>query len=68
LLYEYVLGLTGKPKPRLLYIPTAVAESAEGVVHFYEIFHGRADVTHLRTFPWPPANLRDLILCRTRSA
>ncbi|HEX4526672.1 MAG TPA: peptidase E [Gaiellaceae bacterium] len=62
LLYDYVLGLTGKQKPKLLYIPTAAAESAEGVVYFYETFHGRADLTHLRTYPWPPENLRELIL------
>ena len=32
LLYEYVLDVTGKPKPKLLYVPTAVAESrAEAV-------------------------------------
>jgi peptidase E len=62
LLYEYVLRLTGKPKPRLLYIPTAGAESAEWIVEFYETVHGRADVTLLRTFPWPPENLRDLVL------
>ncbi len=62
LLYEYVLGLTGKPKPKLLYIPTAVAESPEGIVGFYERFQDRAELSHLRTFPWPPADLRDVIL------
>ncbi len=62
LLHDYVLGLTGKPKPRLLYVPTATAESAEAIVGFYELFRGRAELNHLCTFPWPPEDLRDLIL------
>src|SRR3954471_21103797 len=61
-LYDYVLGLTRKTRPRVLYVPTAVAESADGIVTFYERFGGRAECSHLRTFPWPPANLRELIL------
>jgi dipeptidase E len=61
-LYEYVLGLTGKERPRMLYVPTAVAEDAAGIVMFYERFRGRIEASHLRTFPWPPANLRELIL------
>jgi dipeptidase E len=64
LLYEYVLGLTGKPQPKLLYVPTAVAESADAVVGFYERFRGRGELNHLLTFPWPPENLRDLILAQ----
>ena len=61
-LYDYVLGLTGKTRPRLLYVPTAVADSADGIVTFYEWFLDRAECSHVRTFPWPPANLRELIL------
>jgi dipeptidase E len=64
-LYDYVLALTGKATPRLLYVPTALADSvhsAEGVLGFYDNFRGRGEVSHLLTFPWPPANLRELIL------
>jgi peptidase E len=61
-LYEYVLGLTGKQKPKLLYVPTAAAESNGAIVGFYELFRGRAERDHLRTFPWPPEDLRGLIL------
>jgi peptidase E len=61
-LYDYVLGLTGKTRPRLLFIPTAAADSADGIVMFYEWFAGRAECSHMRTFPWPPANLREVIL------
>src|SRR5947207_8392677 len=61
-LYDYVLGITGKSQPRLLYVPTAIAESADGIVSFYERLRGRAERSHLRTFPWPPPDLRQLIL------
>jgi dipeptidase E len=62
LLYEYVLSLTAKTRPKLLYVPTAVAESAEAIVGFYERFRELAELNHLCTFPWPPEDLRDLIL------
>jgi dipeptidase E len=62
LLYEYVLALTGKPRPKLLYVPTAVAESSEAIVDTYERFRDLAELDHLRTFPWPPEDLRELIL------
>jgi dipeptidase E len=61
-LYDYVLGLTGKERPRILYVPTAISENAEGIVSFYERFRERGELSHLRTFPWPPENLRELIL------
>ena len=61
-LYEYILGLSGKERPRALFIPTASAEEAEYIVWFYERFAPRAEATHLNTFPYPPENVRDLIL------
>jgi dipeptidase E len=65
LLYDYVLALTGKSQPRLLYLPTALADSphsGEGVIAFYDNLRGRAEVSHLFAFPWPPGNLRELVL------
>jgi dipeptidase E len=62
LLYDYVLALTGKERPRLLYVPTATGDSDEAVVSFYERFAGRGELSHLKTFPWPPDELRELIL------
>ena len=61
-LYEYILGLSGKARPRALFIPTASAENAEYIVWFYERFAQRAEAAHLNTFPWPPKDVRDLIL------
>jgi dipeptidase E len=62
LLYEYVLALTGKERPRLLYVPTAIGDSDQGIVGFYERFAGCGELSHLKTFPWPPEDLRELVL------
>ncbi len=62
LLHDYVLGLTGQERPRMLWVPTAAADSDEYTVWFYENFSRRAEVSTLKTFPWPPENLRELIL------
>jgi dipeptidase E len=61
-LHDYVLALTGKERPRLLYVPTAIGDSDEGIVMFYERFAGRGELSHLKTFPWPPQDVRGLIL------
>jgi dipeptidase E len=61
-LFDYAVGVAGKEKPRLLYVPTAIAEEPDAIVRFYERFAGRGELSHLRTFPWPPENLRELIL------
>jgi dipeptidase E len=59
-LLEHALGLArGK---RVLYVPTASAENAGGTVLWYERLRGRAELTHLSFFPWPPAGLRGLAL------
>src|SRR3954468_7035644 len=62
LLHDYVLGLTGKDRPRLLWVPTASADNLEYTVWFYETFSRRAEVSTLMTFPFPPENLRERIL------
>src|SRR3954452_25193150 len=61
-LYHYVVGLTGKERPRMLYVPTAIGDDPEGIVAFYERFGSIVEPSHLRTFPWPPEDLRELIL------
>jgi dipeptidase E len=62
LLYDYALALTGKERPRLLFVPTAVGDDASDSLWFYERFAGRADASHLPVFPWPPERLRETIL------
>ncbi len=62
LLFTYVLGLTGKERPRILLVPTASADDNDFIARFYELNVARADVSVLRTFPWPPLDLRGAIL------
>jgi peptidase E len=61
-LLEYILGLA--PGKRLLYVPTAGIEDPTRTVWWYERLHGRAEMTHLHFFPWPPSGLRDLVLAQ----
>jgi peptidase E len=62
LLWRYVLEVVGKPRPRMLFVPTASADHEGYALWFYERFARRADVSTLMTFPWPPENLRELVL------
>jgi dipeptidase E len=61
-LHGYVLGLTGKDRPRLLIVPTAMAEADGVIAMYYERFALHTDPLVLRTFPWPPDDLRSRIL------
>ena len=49
---------------RILYVPTASAENASGIVGWYERLRGRAELAHLSFFPWPAADLRELALAQ----
>jgi peptidase E len=60
LLHDYILGLARGD--RVLYVPTASAESPEYKVYFYERFAGRARCSTLDFFPWPPEDLREFVL------
>jgi peptidase E len=62
LLFEFVLGLTGKERPRLALVPTAANERDDEIAWFSERNAARADVSVLRTFPWPPQELREFVL------
>jgi peptidase E len=61
-LYDHVLDVVGKERPRMLYVPTAIADEAEGFLMFHETFGRRAELSYLPVFPWPPENLRERIL------
>jgi dipeptidase E len=64
LLHDYVLGLTGNERPRLLFVPTAVGDDESVVAWFRETLAPRAEVSVLPTFPWPPEDVRSLILAQ----
>src|SRR5262249_4126155 len=61
-LLEHVLGLAGGS--RVVLVPSASSENASSILLWYERLHGRAELTHLRFFPWPPENLRELALAQ----
>jgi dipeptidase E len=61
-LLAHVTGLTGSDAPRILFLPTAVGDGDAAIVRFYERFAGLGRLSHLRFFPWPPAEARALVL------
>ena len=63
-LEDYWLGLTGAERPRVLVVPTAVAEKAEMTLAIAEQLSRRAVVSQLSFFPWPPSDLRELALAQ----
>jgi peptidase E len=49
-----LLELSGKPRPRICFLPTAVADSAEAIERFYDAFRDRAcEPSHLTLFGTP---------------
>ncbi|MGH8900892.1 MAG: Type 1 glutamine amidotransferase-like domain-containing protein [Egibacteraceae bacterium] len=60
---DYILGLTGKPHPRVCFVPTASGDSNEYIVRFYEAFPPtRAAASHLALFGRKVADLRAFLL------
>jgi len=61
-LEDHWLGLTAAERPRVLVVPTAVAEKAEMTLAIAEQLSRRAVISQLSFFPWPPSDLRELAL------
>jgi dipeptidase E len=61
-LLDHMLALA--PGRRVLYVPSAQNEGPAGTLWWYEHLRGRAELTHLHFFPWPPADLRELTLAQ----
>jgi dipeptidase E len=61
-LRDYILALSGNRRPKLLWVNTGMAEDARGALRIYDFFEGRAAVSRLEFFPWPPQDLRDFVL------
>jgi peptidase E len=61
-MWKFVLGLARSDRPRICYVNTAVGELPSGIVLFYENFKGLGELSHIRFFPWPPEDLRRLLL------
>ncbi len=58
----FILGLTGKERPQVCFVPTASAEDADFLVSLYARFAGSADCSHVSFFPWPPDDLRERVV------
>ena len=63
-LFRHVLSLTGKERPRVLHVPTAMGDAPEGIVWGYERLGRLCDLSHVRFFPYPPEDLRELVLAQ----
>jgi dipeptidase E len=61
-LLAHVVGLAGKPSPRVCAVPTAVGDDAESVLRLYGLLPDNAHTSHLPFFPWPPSELRRFAL------
>lgn len=61
LLDDYVLGLTGVPRPRVCFLPSASGDADHYIVRFYKEFASRTDASHLSLFR------RDHDLCEMRT-
>ena len=63
-LLRHVLSLTGKERPRVIHVPTATGDAPEGIVGSYERLGRLCDLSHVRFFPYPPDDLRELVLAQ----
>jgi dipeptidase E len=59
---EHLLGLTGRERPKVLLVPTASGEDPAQTLRIYDAYGGRAELSRVEFFPWPPENLRDYTL------
>jgi len=57
LLDAYVLGLPGKPRPKICFLPTASGDSAVYITKFYETFVDRAEASHVGLFGRPRTDM-----------
>ena len=60
---NFILDLTGKPRPRVCFVPTASGDAAGYVQRFYDAFPaGRAQAAHLPLFRRTEPDLRAFVL------
>jgi dipeptidase E len=59
---EFVLGVTGRERPRVCYLGTATGDAADRLVGFYEAYARRTDASHLELFGVPRSGMREHLL------
>jgi len=57
----YVLALSGKPRPKICFLPTASGDAATYITKFYEAFGERAEAVHLALFGRPRTDIAALL-------
>jgi dipeptidase E len=61
-LLAHVVGLAGKPAPKVCAVPTATGDDADGVLRLFGLLPAEARTSHLPFFPWPPHDLPGFVL------
>ena len=61
-LAAFLARLTGRERPRVLYIGTASAEDPESALGMYDRFGSHVELSRLEFFPWPPEDLGSAVL------
>jgi dipeptidase E len=61
-LLAHVVGLAGKASPKVCVVPTAAADDAASVLRLYGRLPEEARASYLPFFPWPPDELRRIVL------
>jgi dipeptidase E len=61
-LARFAVESTGRERPRVLYVGTASAEDPAETLGLYDRFGGIGEVSRLEFFPWPPEDLREVVL------
>jgi dipeptidase E len=56
---DFLLGLTGRERPRVCYLGTATGDAPDRLVGFYEALARRMDASHLELFGVPGPGLRE---------
>ena len=68
LLDDYVLGLTGRERPRVCFLPSASGDADHYIVRFYRAFSaGRCEPSHLSLFRRDAARPRGASTCSPRT-
>ena len=57
----YVLALSGTPRPKICFLPTASGDAATYITKFYEAFGERAEAVHLALFGRPRTDIAALL-------
>lgn len=59
---RYLTGLTGKPRPRVAFVPTATGDADSTVLNFYAVYAPLAEITLVRFFQRTARDLRAVAL------